>query len=88
MDFYCPKCGVTGEVEPWEQAAAGVRFLELCPTCGALWSIEMQFYELPAGEAVDDGAGVAAVYEEWKRDPSSARSYADIRAELVKEGKL
>ena len=39
-------------------------------------------------EAVDDGAGVAAVYEEWKRDPSSARSYADIRAELVKEGKL
>ena len=30
----------------------------------------------------------ADVYEEWKRDPSSARPYADVRAELVAEGKL
>lgn len=29
-----------------------------------------------------------AVYEEWKSDPSSARPYADFRAELVAEGKL
>lgn len=30
----------------------------------------------------------AAIYEQWKRDPSSARSYPEIRAELVAEGKL
>jgi PHD/YefM family antitoxin component YafN of YafNO toxin-antitoxin module len=30
----------------------------------------------------------AAIYEEWKSDPSSARPYAEIRAELVAEGKL
>ena len=29
-----------------------------------------------------------AVYEEWKSDPSSARPYADFRAEMVAEGKL
>jgi prevent-host-death family protein len=29
-----------------------------------------------------------AIYEEWKRDPASARPYAEIRAELVTEGKL
>lgn len=28
------------------------------------------------------------IYEEWKRDPSSARSYAEIREELVAEGEL
>jgi prevent-host-death family protein len=28
----------------------------------------------------------AAIYEEWKRDPSSARPYAELRAELVAEG--
>lgn len=29
-----------------------------------------------------------AVYEEWKSDQSSARPYADFRAEMVAEGKL
>ena len=29
-----------------------------------------------------------AVYEEWQSDPSSARPYADFRAEMVAEGKL
>lgn len=29
-----------------------------------------------------------AIYEEWKRDPSSARPYAEFRAELVAEGVL
>jgi prevent-host-death family protein len=30
----------------------------------------------------------AAIYEEWKRDPSSARPYAELRAELVAEGEI
>ena len=30
----------------------------------------------------------ARIYEEWKRDPSSARPYAEVRAELVAQGKL
>jgi prevent-host-death family protein len=30
----------------------------------------------------------AAIYEEWKRDRSSARPYAEVRAELVAEGML
>jgi len=30
----------------------------------------------------------AAIYEEWKREPSSARPYAEFRAELVAEGQL
>jgi prevent-host-death family protein len=29
-----------------------------------------------------------AIYEEWKSDPSSARPYAEFRAELVAEGAL
>jgi prevent-host-death family protein len=27
-------------------------------------------------------------YEEWKRDPSTARSYAEVRAEMVQDGLL
>lgn len=30
----------------------------------------------------------AAIYEEWKRDPSVARPYAEFRAELVEKGVL
>ena len=30
----------------------------------------------------------ADAYEEWKRDPSTARSYADIREEMVRDGLL
>ena len=30
----------------------------------------------------------AAIYEEWKRDPSSARPYAEFRAEMVAERAL
>jgi prevent-host-death family protein len=30
----------------------------------------------------------AAIYEDWKRAPSSARPYSEFRAELIAEGKL
>ena len=30
----------------------------------------------------------AAIYEQWKRDPSVARLYAEFRAELVEQGVL
>lgn len=30
----------------------------------------------------------AAAYEEWKRDPSTARPYEEIRAELIRDGLL
>ncbi len=47
-------------------------------------------YEALADELDDLRAArrAAAIYEGWKRDPSSARPYAEIREELVAEGKL
>lgn len=30
----------------------------------------------------------AAIYKEWKRDPSVARPYAEFRAGLVEKGKV
>lgn len=43
------------------------------------------------GEALDDlrlGRRAQAAYEEWKKDPSTARPWDDIRKELVAEGLL
>jgi prevent-host-death family protein len=34
------------------------------------------------------GRRAAAAYEEWKRDPSTARTYEEIRKDLVDDGLL
>ncbi len=39
-------------------------------------------------DALKSAQWVAKIYEEWKRDPSTARPYAEIRSELVAEGLL
>ncbi|MDQ4078736.1 MAG: hypothetical protein M3220_21150 [Chloroflexota bacterium] len=39
-------------------------------------------------EALEDSLEARAAYEEWKRDPSVARPYGEIRDELVAEGLL
>ena len=39
-------------------------------------------------EDLRDGRLAVAAYEEWKRDPSTARPYEEIRAELIAEGLL
>lgn len=37
---------------------------------------------------IRDGREAEAVYQEWLRDPDTARPYAEFRAELVAEGLL
>jgi len=39
-------------------------------------------------EDLRDGRLAVAAYEEWKLDPSTARPYEEIRAELIAEGLL
>jgi prevent-host-death family protein len=39
-------------------------------------------------EDLRDGRYAVAAYEEWKRDPSTARPYEEIVAELIAEGLL
>ena len=43
---------------------------------------------IEALEDLLDAAEAARAYEEWKRDPSTARPWEEIRAELVAEGLL
>jgi prevent-host-death family protein len=52
--------------------------------------IPAEDYEALLDELDDLRAGRRAMeaYEEWKRDPSTARPYEDIRAELVRDGLL
>jgi len=47
-------------------------------------------YEAILEELEDQRADRRAIeaYEEWKRDPTTARPYSEIRAEMVAEGLL
>jgi prevent-host-death family protein len=52
--------------------------------------ISYQDYEALLEELEDlrDGRYAVAAYEEWLRDPSTARPYEEIRDELIAEGLL
>jgi len=52
--------------------------------------IAYEDYEAVVEELEDlrDGRYAVAAYEEWKRDPSTARPYEEIVAELIAEGLL
>jgi prevent-host-death family protein len=52
--------------------------------------ISVEDYKMLRDELDDLRAAqrAADAYEEWKRDPSTARSYAEIRKEMVRDGLL
>ena len=50
MIFYCPNCGEESDMEPWVWVCPAT-VIERCPRCGALWRIEIQFFEVEGIDA-------------------------------------